>query len=144
MNKEQWIWMPHAAHFICGRDCEFHLATWIPCEAVESGVIVSTVGDYWPDSRVREVYAQLRDVKINGMGDAWDADYMDKIGYSEIGANRLFETMVFKARCLEDSCCPFVMADTTELDMQGYNDPAEAFQGHNIMCEKWSRMKELN
>jgi hypothetical protein len=34
------IWMPHAAHFICGDRCSFKLATY------SNGYIVSTVGEY--------------------------------------------------------------------------------------------------
>ncbi|MCH7681711.1 hypothetical protein IID10_20485 [candidate division KSB1 bacterium] len=37
-NKKDWIWMPHVAHFICGKDCKFHLATYF------NGYIVSTIG----------------------------------------------------------------------------------------------------
>ena len=45
----EWLWMPHTAHFICGKECQFHLATYV------NGVIVSTVGELWFDSQVREI-----------------------------------------------------------------------------------------
>jgi hypothetical protein len=37
-----WIWMPHAAHFVGASSCEFRLATYV------NGYIVSTVGEYIP------------------------------------------------------------------------------------------------
>ncbi len=39
MNRRDWVWMGHAAHFICGDRCSFHLATYV------GGYIVSTVGE---------------------------------------------------------------------------------------------------
>jgi hypothetical protein len=39
--KQDWIFMPHAGHFICGSRCQFRLNTYIP----NSKVIVSTVGE---------------------------------------------------------------------------------------------------
>jgi hypothetical protein len=26
MTKDQWVWMPHAAHLCVGNECRFHLA----------------------------------------------------------------------------------------------------------------------
>src|SRR5919106_127620 len=45
-------WFGHAAHFICGRWCRFHLATQV------GDYLVSTVGEYWPEHDVREIHAQ--------------------------------------------------------------------------------------
>jgi hypothetical protein len=42
MNKEDWIWMPHPAHFIGARECNFRLSTYV------GGYIVSTIGEYRP------------------------------------------------------------------------------------------------
>lgn len=43
MKKQDWTWMPHAAHFSGRQRCLFHLATHV------GGFIVSSVGDYRPD-----------------------------------------------------------------------------------------------
>ena len=42
MAKQDWIWMPHPAHFILGHKCQFRLATWVP-----GGFIISTVGELY-------------------------------------------------------------------------------------------------
>ncbi len=42
MRKENWVWMPHAAHFIGADRCRYRLATYV------GGYIVSTIGDYFP------------------------------------------------------------------------------------------------
>lgn len=55
--------------------------------------IVSTVGEYFPGS--------------NRTGKP-----------EEIGMNRLYETMVFKARKSTNKCCPYEMASGSELDME--------------------------
>lgn len=39
MNRSDWVWMPHPAHFIAARHCDFRLATYV------GGYIVSTVGE---------------------------------------------------------------------------------------------------
>ena len=38
MKKENWIWMPHPAHYILRYKCQFRLATYV------GGYIVSTIG----------------------------------------------------------------------------------------------------
>jgi hypothetical protein len=128
-----WVWMPHAGHLVVGNRCRFHLNTYV------NGYIVSTVGEYLPDSQVREIIANSRRVTLEGRGDAREADYMRKIGYEEIGAGRIYETMVFKATRSQDACCPWRMESGTELDFDGYNDPGKARLGHLAMCEKWDR-----
>ena len=132
-SKAEWTWMPHAGHFICGSDCRFHLNTCV------GHYIVSTVGEYLPDEGVREILAENRGVKIEGRGDYRRADYMKKIGFEEIGLNRKYETMVFPAKYVPGECCDYSPADFSELDMNGYNDAAEAYKGHLAMCEKWSQ-----
>lgn len=133
--KEKWIWMPHAAHFICGNDCRFHLATKV------GKYIVSTVGEYVPDSSIRRIYAESRGKKIKGIGDEWDANYMKEFGYEDIGLDRKYETMVFLAKKSGESCsaCPYRIASGENIDFKGYNNPKDAYQGHMKMCEKWSK-----
>lgn len=135
-NKEnKWIWMPHPAHLIVARDCQFHLATYV------GKYIVSTVGEWFPDSSVRKIFADSKGIEIKGRGDAWDADYMKKIGYEEIGAGRLYETMVFKARKSDKPCCLYVPSSFSDIDMDGYNDAKSAYKGHLKMCRKWSNRR---
>lgn len=137
MAKQDWIWMPHAGHFICGHDCRFRLNTYV------NGYIVSTVGEYWPDSQIRKIIAETRRINIRGKGDDWNADYMKKIGFDEIGADRKYETMVFKAKKQgNDSCCPYRIDSGIELDFEGYNESRKAYQGHLKLCEKWDKIND--
>lgn len=135
LPKSEWVWMPHPGHLIVALDCRFHLNTYV------GGYIVSTVGEYLPDSAVREIFAQSRGVTLEGRGDSRRYDYMKKIGYEKIGWDRLYETMVFPAKSNQDDgkhCCPWLAADWSELDTRGYNDSEAAARGHLEMCEKWA------
>jgi hypothetical protein len=124
--------MPHPGHFICSRDCGFVLNTKV------SNYIVSTVGEYFPDAEVRELFAKSRGIKLTGIGDARRNDYMERIGFEEIGFGRKYETMVFKAKPNpEHRCCPWSAESFSEIDMNGYNDPGDAYDGHMAMCDKW-------
>lgn len=134
MNKNKWIWMPHAGHFILGSECRFRLNTYV------GKYIVSTVGEYLPDSAVREIYNETRNLKLKGKGDARRVDFMKKNGYEEIGLDRTYETMVFKARKSDDKCCPYrIIVEGGELDFAGYNKPEDAYKGHMRLCNKWSK-----
>ena len=107
-DPADWVWMPHAAHFICGPACQYHLATWV------GAYIVSTIGELprYPEEP----------------GKPWQ----------EIGAERTYETMVFRAAPSGRVCCPVEMADSQEVDFAGYTSADDATQGHMHMCEKWS------
>lgn len=134
MTPGEWVWMPHAGHFILGDQCRFHLATYV------GGVIVSTVGELWCDSRVREIFAECRGIKIEGRGDEWDHNYMKKIGFEALGYQRKYETMVFNARESGLKCCPYRIDVTDgELDFAPYNAPEDAMAGHMELCIKWSQ-----
>lgn len=134
MKKENWIWMPHPGHFICGFDCRFHLTTMV------GKYIVSTLGEYFPDEGTREIHAECSKIKLEGRGDERRSDFLKKIGYIEIGCGRKYETMVFKAvKETEPSCCPYRMDSGSNVDFDGYNEPEEAFAGHMKMCNKWSK-----
>jgi hypothetical protein len=134
--QAEWVWMPHAAHFICGSDCRFHLATYV------NGYIVSTVGEYLPASQVREILAGSRGVILEGKGDAREADYMRKVGFEKIGCDRLYETMVFRAVADPGhACCPWRMEGGDDLDFRGYNDSGEARLGHIEFCVKWASVE---
>ena len=89
--------------------------------------------------------AQQRGIALEGRGDARKADYMKKIGFEDLGYQIKYETMVFKAvpapEGKEEDCCPYRMESGAEEDMLGYNNPGDAFRGHMLMCEKWSKKK---
>ena len=115
-TPDQWTWLPHAAHLCVGNYCRFHIATEV------GGYIVSTVGEYVPDSIMH---------KIRGK---------DRTGFEDIGWGRKYQTMVFKSQVVtQPTCCPFRQDEGGELDMVGYNDPAEAMAGHMRLCRKWAK-----
>lgn len=113
--KEKWIWMPHPGHFCGSFDCRFHLNTYV------GGYIVSTVGEYYPDSKVREILGRENDRK-----------------FEEIGLDRLYETMVFEAVKSNHKCCPYEMR-SGEKDFLGYTNADDAYEGHLTLCKKWSK-----
>lgn len=138
MNKEKWVWMPHAGHFILGNRCQFVLNTYV------GKYIVSTVGELWSDQQVRRIHASVWDEKWylenqSKKGDTFDTVYMKQFGYEDIGGDRKYETMVFKAKKSALKCCPYVMISGEELDLKGYNDAEKAYKEHLKMCEKWSK-----
>lgn len=137
MKKENWVWMPHAGHFIVANQCRFHLNTYV------GNYIVSTVGEYVPDERVREVFNQTRELKLEGKGDAKLADFLKKNGFEELSFGRTYETMVFRAiKDKKNKCCPYAMQTPTDLEMNGYNSAEDAYKGHLKMCRKWSKFKK--
>lgn len=131
---DKWKWFGNAGHLIVGHDCRFHMCTLI------GDVLVSTVGQYLPDSNIRDMLAESRGKPIVGRGDARRADYMRKFGYDEIGAGRTFETMVFAiipgTECAVEDCkCGIPTICGNELEMEGYNTAGEAAAGHMRLCE---------
>ena len=120
----EWVWMPHAGHLIVGHDCRFHLTTRVGKH------LISTVGEWWPDETVREIHANVHYIVLEGKGDARAADFLKKCGYMEIGAGRTYETMVFPAKKSDERCCPWTAASWDSIDMGGYNDPGDAYEGH--------------
>lgn len=127
MNKADWIFMPHAGHFIAGSKCQFRLNTYV------NGYIVSTVGEYVVDSVVRQIMCESRGIPFV-QGDRGEHEF----GYEDIGLDRKYETMVFKAQKAEDKCCPYKIIVQDEMDFAAYNERDEAYVGHMGMCEKWS------
>ena len=72
-------------------------------------------------------------------GDALENAYLYYFGYEELGINRTYETMVFKAIKQEDpacQCCPWLQSGS-DLYCDGYNDAVAAFQGHIATCRKF-------
>lgn len=79
------------------------------------------------------------------MGDEFDRAYMKKFGYSEIGCDRTFETMVFKAGkpCRDKECgCGLPAIDSSSIDYNGYSNTKDATDGHLKMCRKFERKKK--
>lgn len=132
-----WKWFGSAGHFICSRDCRFHLTTLIGRH------LISTVGELLPDSAVREIYARTRGIVLEGMGDARLADWMKKCGFEDVGYQRKYETMVFRVsgkRCKAPECgCGLPDIIPSELDFAGYNTAGAATAGHMRLCRKWSK-----
>lgn len=113
--------MPHSGHLIVGSDCRFHLNTYV------DGYIISTVGEWWPERRAREIHAQIHDPKFD---------------YEEIGAGRKYETMVFKAKKSNNKCCAYTASNWEALYFDGYNAAYEAVEGHYKMCEEWAKEEQ--
>jgi len=140
MKQNNWVWMPHAGHFILGHKCQFKLNTYV------GGYIVSTVGELWNERKVREIHAEVHDKNwlmknIQLKGDDFDNSYFKRFEFEEIGMKRTYETMVFKAKKSKNKCCPFEIILSEEVDFRGYNKPEDAFKGHLKLCEKWSKKK---
>lgn len=60
----------------------------------------------------------------------------------DIGMNRLYETMVFKAGkpCdVKDCGCGLPRTNGNDLDFRGYNTASDAARGHMDLCRKWAR-----
>ena len=137
-------WFGHAAHFIGGRNCQFHLATQV------NGYLVSTVGELWWERGSREITARHQDPKwfaknAHLKGDYFDAAYMKRFGFDTLGLDRKYETMVFKAGkpCARKDCgCGLPEIDGSELDFAGYSDAGSAARGHMELVEKWRGVGE--
>lgn len=141
MKKADWVWMPHAGHFILGDRCRFHLNTYV------GNHIISTVGELWSERAVREIHAKIDDpqwlMKNNYLlGDDFDRAYMKKFGFEEVGCGRKYETMVFRSKKSEHKCCPYVMSSPSNIDFAGYNSGEDAVLGHMKFCNKWANRRE--
>ncbi|MGB6726832.1 MAG: hypothetical protein WBE74_13085 [Terracidiphilus sp.] len=95
---------------------------------------------------MREIHARHHDAKWleqnrHRRGDDFDAAYMARFGFYEIGYKRKFETMVFEAGkpCKAKGCgCGLPEINPNELDRGVYNDAGAATRGHAKMCIKWA------
>jgi hypothetical protein len=139
--RSTWEWYGSAGHLIVASECRFHLATKV------GPWLVSTVGEWVPDSASWHIFAESRGVELEGQGDARRADFLNKVGFMEIGFGRKYETMVFRLgdeRCTAPECdCGMpVVIDWSELDSDGYNVRGDAQRGHYEMCEKWAKIAE--
>jgi hypothetical protein len=111
LAREDWIWLPHAAHFIGSHFCDFRMATDV------GDFIVSTVGEYH-----RYLTTGNREKR-------------------EIGRDRYYETMIFYKKITDPNdceCCVFC-PDGEEIEMIPYNSNVEAMNGHVSACDKYSQ-----
>lgn len=125
--RSEWKWFGVAAHFICGRWCRFHLAT------VVGPWLVSTVGEYVHPRRAKG--GELTEEKW--IKENWPGE--------DVGLDRKYETMVFKAGepCDSTVCgCGLPEIDGEELGFDGYNTAREATVGHMAMCAEWAEKVE--
>lgn len=123
MNKIKIEHFGLAGHFICGQWCRFHLCT------VVGKYLVSTVG-------------MMVHPSDSGASEKTEEDWLFKNpNGKQIGHDRYYETMVFKAgpKCSSPGCnCGQPMTvDGESLDFEGYHYPAPANAGHARMVEKW-------
>jgi hypothetical protein len=153
-----WIWMPHAAHFCAAHMCRFHLSTYV------NGYIISTVGEYLPPQECLRSFLRTRikwpklEIDKNGKlreekcltdeeldrllslkGDDFEAIYLNMFGFEKLGMNRTYETMVFRAKKREETqmqCCPYEAYGDC-LRMKGYINPVSAYKGHLSLCYDW-------
>jgi hypothetical protein len=127
--QDQWKWFGTAGHFICGQWCRFHLATQV------GGFLISTVGEFvHPRHGKGNEANEAKWLKENWPGE-------------EIGLNRKYETMVFKAGsvCSIPGCgCGLPEISGSEIDFSGYNVRGEAAAGHMTMCLKYAVLEEDN
>lgn len=71
----------------------------------------------------------------------WRYNQQNPQDFKEIGYNRKYETMVFKAEPSKHKCCPYHIVVAEEVDFAGYNTADDAYAGHLEMCEKWAKPK---
>jgi len=112
MNKKDWIWMPHAAHFCCGSRCQFVLATYV------GGYIVSTVGEMSSSIKGKEYETVSR-------------------GY--LYETEVFKAKKQKLTCCPYG---IILKGGYGVEQRKYNTPSAATKGHMELCEKWSKEKE--
>jgi hypothetical protein len=78
-----------------------------------------------------------------GSNERTEAEFLDKNpNGEEIGHQRFYETMVFRAGlpCQEKGCdCGLPTIDGHELDVEYYQEAGPANKGHMRMCQKWSK-----
>jgi hypothetical protein len=133
--KAEWQWYGHAAHFICGRWCRFHLATTV------GGYLVSTVGEYVPPEGVMKITAEIKGQPLTQRGDALEAEFLEKFGFEKLGAWGTYETLVFPwsgKTCEAEGCkCGLPMPDSfMEVDGIRYDSASDARAGHYKYCER--------
>lgn len=128
-----WQWFGSAGHFICGFDCRWHLCTLV------GDILISSVGEYFPDYAVREILAKSRGFDLGlKKGDERKAAFLNEFGYEDIGSGRKFETMAFRVSgkvCEAPECgCGLPEIIPSELTSRGSNDAKTATAHHYEVC----------
>ena len=106
------IWHGQAGHFVCWRDCLWHL-----CSEV-NGYVISTLGEYY------------RNRPQNQIGE------MERLG---IEPDSFYESMVFEVQGHCDCGCGHPKISGSSLDMNRYKTPLEARLGHMALIEEYSK-----
>lgn len=137
IERGEWQWFGNAGHFICGNDCRFHLFTRV------GDYLISTVGEYWPDSQVRKIHANFHDpewLRANAhlKGYHFDAAYRERFGFEKIGYDRTYETMVFRMGGECECGCGQPQIDPSELDCEGRNAQRKRTR-HTCGCARSGR-----
>lgn len=130
----EWTWYGHAAHFICGRWCRFHLATTV------GRFLISTIGEYVPTESVQTSLAELRGEPLTERGDAREVEYLSRFGFEKLGSWGTYETLVFPWSgrvCDTAECaCGLPSPDAwNEADGKRYDSAKDARAGHYAFCE---------
>ncbi len=123
---QDWEWYGNPGHFLCSRWCRFHLTTKV------GPWLVSTVGEY-----VHPRHSGSEPKEAEWLKDNWPGE--------DIGYNRKYETMVFRAGepCMAEGCgCGLPQIDGTECSSAGYNDAKAAKEGHMRLCQEYARKPE--
>lgn len=118
IDPKDWKWYGMAGHFICGQWCRFHLCTLV------GDTLVSTVGMYVPLHKVTNEREEGKFLTENPNGE-------------EIGYDRFYETMTFKAGkpCTTSGCgCGLPRTNGDNIDFAPYKFQADATRGHYEMC----------
>jgi len=109
MDKKDWRWLPHPAHFICAERCQFVLATEV------GGYLVSTVGEFVSNP-----------IKVG---------QFEEIGFNRRYETMVYKSLKSENLCCEYEAD----ISSGDLDMNGYNSAKAAYQGHIALCNKWSK-----
>jgi hypothetical protein len=120
--ESKWKWFGNVGHFVCGQWCRFHLTTQV------GKYLVSTIGEY-----VHPMHS--------GGSERTETEYLLKKPLGEnVGLNRKFETIVFKAGkpCQSKSCGCGLPKIGEELNSRGYNDRKAATDGHRRLCKEYA------
>lgn len=144
ITQDKWKWFGTAGHLTVSAWCRFHLCTEV------GKYMVSTVGEHWPERDVREIHASITDPKWHEennylRGDRYDAAYMERFGYKEIGLDAKYETYVFEigAHCDAKGCaCGLPRPkDWMGIDGQRSNSAKDATHVHYEFCHKYAKME---
>lgn len=137
---EEWKWFGNAGHLCVADRCRFHLCTQV------GEFLVSTVGEYVPDSATCEILAACRKIVLEGKGNARRVRWLRQNGYEKLGAgDGTYETMVFVAGepcAIPDCHCGLPQISGIELHGEWYTTAGDATEGHYRQCLRWSAQGE--